>query len=163
MGRVYLLLLLLIGLAMRCSHTSSVQHEGKTAASDEKSERKPTAKEGGGSHDQGHAKRGDTDHGAKGDTDNSAKGSGASPSLPTSPAGLLQPGAIAAMQDKLVGRGYLGSSDRSEKLDGRTEKALRDFQRDQGLPATGTPDDVTVQKLGLSPRDIFRGRPPEGQ
>jgi hypothetical protein len=157
MGRGYLLLLLLIGLAMRCSHTSSVEHEGETAASEQKSERRSTAKEGGrevGGHQQ-HAKRGDTDHGAQ--------DKAAAPSLPTSPAGLLQPGAITAVQDKLVGRGYLDSSDRSEKLDGRTEKALRNFQRDQGLPATGAPDDLTVQKLGLSPRDVFRGAPPEGQ
>ncbi len=76
--------------------------------------------------------------------------------LATSPASLLRPGAAAILQDKLIGRGLLDPSDRSQELDGKTEKALRDFQRDQGLPATGTPDDLTVRKLGLDPASVFR-------
>jgi peptidoglycan hydrolase-like protein with peptidoglycan-binding domain len=60
------------------------------------------------------------------------------------------------MQDKLMQRGYLGKGQLSGRIDGSTIKALRDFQRDRGLPATGIPDDLTVRKLGLRPEDVFR-------
>lgn len=79
--------------------------------------------------------------------------------LATSPAGLLKPGAAEAIQKALVERGYLSSSEPSGKLDGATEKALRSFQDDHHLPATGMPDDFTVRKLGLEVSQVFKAAP----
>ncbi len=78
------------------------------------------------------------------------------PPLAASPAGLLQPGAVKRIQAELVRRDYLPEGERSGTLDGATQKALRKFQRDQGLPATGSPDDLTLRKLGLPIEDMVR-------
>ena len=141
MGRALLALLLIF---LSCGHTHSVKQQGSEASSAREGERKAGAK---------------SEESDRGTSGKSSQGAERAPLLATSPAGLLQPGAIAALQDKLVDRGYLDKSARSDKLDDRTEKALRDFQRDQGLPATGTPDDATVKKLGLSLQDVFRSAP----
>jgi hypothetical protein len=74
----------------------------------------------------------------------------------SSPGALLKPNAVAAIQKQLVARGYLPSDEASGVLNGRTQGALRAFQRDSGLPATGFADDAVVRKLGLAPGDIFR-------
>ena len=47
-----------------------------------------------------------------------------------------------------------------ERFDGDTQAALRRFQRERGLPSTGIPDDATVRKLGLDPRDVFKSSVP---
>lgn len=88
----------------------------------------------------------------------SPAGAGAGEGLPlaTSPAGLLKPHAVEDIQDRLETKGALPPDHRSGKLDGPTREALRKFQKDAGLPATGAPDDLTVQKLGLRPEDVFR-------
>jgi peptidoglycan hydrolase-like protein with peptidoglycan-binding domain len=75
----------------------------------------------------------------------------------------LREGAAESIQAKLVDGGYLEKDATSGKLDGRTERALRNFQREQSLPATGVPDDLTLQKLGLSPQDLFRSSSPKPQ
>jgi Putative peptidoglycan binding domain len=81
------------------------------------------------------------------------------PPLATSPAGLLKPEAVTALQEKLVSRGRLAKSEESGKLDEPTHAALRTFQGENNLPATGMPDDLTVQKLGLRPDQVFRATP----
>jgi hypothetical protein len=88
----------------------------------------------------------------------SPAGEGAGEGLPlaTSPAGLLKPHAVEDIQDRLETKGALPPDHRSGKLDGPTREALRKFQKDAGLPATGAPDDLTIQKLGLRPEDVFR-------
>lgn len=78
------------------------------------------------------------------------------PPLATSPAGLLKPEAVAAIQEKLVSRGRLAKSEESGKLDQPTHAALRTFQGENNLPATGMPDDLTIKKLGLRPDQVFR-------
>jgi len=78
------------------------------------------------------------------------------PPLATSPAGLLKPDAIEAIQEKLASRGELSEKRESGTLDAPTRAALREFQRKNNLPATGMPDDLTVQKLGLDPGRVFR-------
>jgi peptidoglycan hydrolase-like protein with peptidoglycan-binding domain len=82
------------------------------------------------------------------------------PPLASSPAGLLREDAVPRIQEQLKAKGYLQHQGASGKLDGETEAALRAFQRDRHLPATGMPDDETVQQLGLSAGDIFRGSRP---
>jgi len=79
--------------------------------------------------------------------------------LATSPAGLLKPGAAGDIQKALVERGHLASSSSSGELDAATQKALREFQEENHLPATGTPDDLTVRKLGLDVSKVFRTGP----
>jgi len=67
----------------------------------------------------------------------------------TSPGGLLAPGADDKIRDKLAAAGFAA--------DGKsTKEALRRFQKDNDLPATGIADHETVKKLGLDPNDIFR-------
>jgi hypothetical protein len=76
-------------------------------------------------------------------------------SISTSPAALLKPGAAKSIQERLSRSGDL-HGDVSSGLDGPTQNALKTFQREHDLPATGIPDDATVRKLGLKPEDIFR-------
>jgi peptidoglycan hydrolase-like protein with peptidoglycan-binding domain len=83
------------------------------------------------------------------------------PTLPlaTSPAGLFKPGAAETIQKALTDRGYLSSKDQSGELDSATRRALRSFQKDNHFPATGTPDDRTVRKLGLDVANVFKASP----
>ena len=78
------------------------------------------------------------------------------PPLATGPEGLMTEGAVEKIQERLRDRDLLKGDAPSGNWDERTRTALRDFQRDNGLPATGMPDDVTVGKLGLKPADVFR-------
>jgi len=135
------------GLA--CSHTQTIGDTGSHAPTKPRVERK--ADDASGDLDQHRKKRPAT---TKDDT------SGSEPPLAMSPAGLLKSGAIASLQEKLADRGYLKRQQEPDKrsglLDASTLKALRAFQNDNNLPATGVPDDLTVQKLRLSPAEIFR-------
>ncbi|MEO8213347.1 MAG: peptidoglycan-binding domain-containing protein [Myxococcales bacterium] len=78
------------------------------------------------------------------------------PPLATTPAGLLKPHAVESIQEKLASIGRLPEEHETGTLDGPTRQALREFQRSNNLPATGMPDDVTIQKLGLGTQEIFR-------
>jgi hypothetical protein len=78
------------------------------------------------------------------------------PQLATGPEGLMTEGAVEKIQDRLRERDLLKGDTSSGHWDERTRTAMRSFQRDNGLPATGMPDDVTVGKLGLKPSDVFR-------
>jgi peptidoglycan hydrolase-like protein with peptidoglycan-binding domain len=76
--------------------------------------------------------------------------------IATGPAGLLRPDALRRIQEKLVSSGKLESAHTSGALDAPTREALRRFQSENQLPATGAPDDATVAKLGLAPAEVFR-------
>jgi peptidoglycan hydrolase-like protein with peptidoglycan-binding domain len=76
--------------------------------------------------------------------------------LPTSPAGLLKPGALEMIQQRLSSAGALSEERQTGVLDVETRSALRRFQGANGLPATGDPDGATVNKLGLKANDVFR-------
>jgi peptidoglycan hydrolase-like protein with peptidoglycan-binding domain len=80
------------------------------------------------------------------------------PALTTSPAALLKPGALKAIQERLARDGVLSSDQATGEPNTATTNALVRFQRGHNLPATGTPDDATVRKLGLQPNDVFRSR-----
>jgi hypothetical protein len=75
--------------------------------------------------------------------------------LTTSPLPLLQPGAAKKIQERLAKEGLLKEKHASGELDGPTNAALTRFQRKQKLPATGYPDDATIRKLGLDPKEVF--------
>lgn len=74
--------------------------------------------------------------------------------LSTSPGGMLTDGGLAALQEKLVDEGLLEQT--SGAFDDRTRSALKDFQKKNGLAATGAPDLATVRQLGLEPEEVFR-------
>lgn len=62
----------------------------------------------------------------------------------TTPQGMLEPGALDKVRDKLgVAKGE------------SVQAAVRRFQREQNLPATGMLDEETIERLGLSPDEIF--------
>ena len=46
------------------------------------------------------------------------------------------------------------------ELDVKTQRALGAWQKVHGLPETGLPDYLTLEKLGLEPSDVFVRRPP---
>jgi murein L,D-transpeptidase YcbB/YkuD len=79
----------------------------------------------------------------------------------TTPSAALKPGAVEKIQDKLsmqksAQKHPPPQGDDAGALDDRTREALRAFQKDHGVPATGLPDDATIKLLGLDPADIFR-------
>jgi peptidoglycan hydrolase-like protein with peptidoglycan-binding domain len=77
------------------------------------------------------------------------------PRVPSSPKALLAEGQVAKLQQALDARGYLGKERRAGTLDDPTTRALRRFQRAEGLAETGFPDRLTLQKLGLDPEDAY--------
>ena len=85
------------------------------------------------------------------------KGKSAVP-LTTSPAGLLREGAAKKIQQRLARAGAPAEMKASGELDGPTRAALARYQRAHDLPATGDPDDATVQRLGLDPDEVFVSR-----
>ncbi len=85
---------------------------------------------------------------------------GARPRVPSSPKALLAQGEIGKIQDALSRRGYL-EEHRPGALDDATTRAIRDFQKHEGLADTGFPDRLTLQKLGLDPEEAY-GKVREG-
>jgi len=59
-----------------------------------------------------------------------------------------EPSFIQDVQNALSDSGY-DPGDRDGHMGWRTREAIRDFQRDQGLPVTGEVDYETAQRLGL--------------
>ena len=43
----------------------------------------------------------------------------------------------------------------NDRLDDKTQLALQQFQKSEGLPETGLPDYETLRRLGLKPEDIY--------
>jgi hypothetical protein len=74
--------------------------------------------------------------------------------VPSTPAGLLAPGGARRIQEALAARGHLGTA-RSDAIDDATSAALRRFQQEEGLAATGFPDRETLRRLGLAPGDVY--------
>jgi hypothetical protein len=143
-----------VALALGCSHTQHVESSagGKSAAADRGSHATPP-------QDASARPVRPPSPNARPPSDEPA------PTIPlaTSPSGLLKPGAEKKIQEKLSDKGVLDDKSPSGELDGPTREALRRFQHDQGLPATGMPDDATVKRLGLDPGDIFKaGQPVPG-
>lgn len=63
---------------------------------------------------------------------------------------------IIEVQEKLNDQGYdVGAP--SGKLDPGTQQALRDFQKEKGLPQTGQPDEQTRTALGIQEDDTGMG------
>lgn len=74
--------------------------------------------------------------------------------LAADPLGLLNPGAEQQIHDKLSAGGFM-----KDNPNGPTQAALRRFQAEHDLPATGAADHETIRRLGLNPDDLFRKAP----
>lgn len=148
-----MVLMLLIGGPLACGHTQVVgdtnakpSSDNAKPPSDDKVPAASAAKKRGASAGGKTIAAGPL----KGDSREGA------PPLASSPAGLLKPHAAHDIQEKLIAKGLLSAGRDTGVLDTPTREALRQFQRESNIPATGMPDDVTVQKLGLGLGDIFR-------
>jgi peptidoglycan hydrolase-like protein with peptidoglycan-binding domain len=83
-------------------------------------------------------------------SDRGVEPKGDRPRIPAAPEALLAEGAIGDLQAALASRGLLGEHRRGE-LDDATSRALRRFQEQEGLAATGFPDRETLSRLGVEP------------
>jgi peptidoglycan hydrolase-like protein with peptidoglycan-binding domain len=75
------------------------------------------------------------------------------PVVAASPQSLLRKDAVRKVQQALDGKGY--RTGRSGVLDTTTKEALRRFQKKENIAATGLPDQLTLQRLDLDPKDIL--------
>lgn len=73
--------------------------------------------------------------------------------LATRPRSILSTSAIEDIQRSLSARGY--EVDVSSAFDHSTERAIRRFQEQHGLAATGMPDLATLRRLGLDAIAIY--------
>jgi peptidoglycan hydrolase-like protein with peptidoglycan-binding domain len=76
----------------------------------------------------------------------------------STPQGLLHDGAERRIQERLRAEGLLTEAQLTGRLDPATQQALRDYQKREGLPATGLPSYETVEHLGLKLDSVFRSR-----
>lgn len=66
---------------------------------------------------------------------------------------------IKQIQDKLQQQGYkVGNID--GKLGPATQQALRQFQKDKGIQASGKPDQQTLAALDINPSGVQQGQMP---
>ena len=78
----------------------------------------------------------------------------------SSAAGLeLKPGAVQMIQQRLESVGALRLQQSTGEMGAATRSALARFQETNHLPITGEPDEATVRRLGLDPRNIFETLP----
>jgi Putative peptidoglycan binding domain len=143
-----------LGLALltaACGHTKAVSDTGQSATEARGENASPP-------HDKDaparHRPAPVASAGGDGDTARATARAGGPP-LTTSPAALLKPGALKAIQNRLARDGALPSDQITGEPNAATTGALVRFQRDHNLPATGAPDNATVRKLGLRPDDVF--------
>lgn len=146
-----------LAVLLGCGHTKSVtEGDGKgtleesagSSDKDKDKETKPKAARRERDDSDGAAKKKD-----KGATTTTQQGV----PLASSPAGLLKPGAEEKIQDKLASKGLLKSEKRGA-FDEPTRDALRRFQDENDLPATGFPDHETIRKMGLDPDEMFSSK-----
>jgi peptidoglycan hydrolase-like protein with peptidoglycan-binding domain len=74
-----------------------------------------------------------------------------------SPADVFRAGAIQAIEQALIEKGYLNPR-RDQTIPPETTEAIVRFQRDSKVPATGFPDSDTLRLLGFDPDAVYRGR-----
>jgi len=72
----------------------------------------------------------------------------------SSPSGLLEKGAAAEIQAALEKHGV--EVKQTGLLDNQTSEALRKFQKSQDIASHGMPDELTLSRLGLDSRKMYR-------
>ena len=81
------------------------------------------------------------------------------PSLEPGSKNQLQSDQGPATDDKKKGE-KIEQVAENNTLDTKTQLALQQYQKSQGLPETGLPDYETLRRLGLKPEEVFRRDPP---
>jgi peptidoglycan hydrolase-like protein with peptidoglycan-binding domain len=71
---------------------------------------------------------------------------------------VFKPGAVEMIQQRLESVGALRLQEATGGLGAATRSALARFQETNHLFITGEPDDDTLRKLGLNPKNIFEDR-----
>jgi hypothetical protein len=143
-----------------CGHAHGVEHPDQNAAAGEAASsggKGPNAKPP--SDHPARVSRAEEESAGVADTATAAKKKDDDPSsvpVSTSHAGLLASDAAKKIQERLVTLGFLDADKKSGAIDDPTGAALRKFQKSRDLAATGTPDQETVRRLDLDPRQIFR-------
>lgn len=84
-----------------------------------------------------------------------AKARPGQPPVPAAPQGLIQDAGARKVREALAARGYLAGSE-GAGLDAEASAALRRFQQEEGLAATGFADRETLRRLGLEPKEVYR-------
>ena len=135
-----------------CGHAHGVEHADPNAASAESSSGKAPNSTPPADHPVRASK---TEAHAEPASDTKTAAPSEVP-LSSSPSGLLQSGAAKQIQERLAALGFLDDEKTSGAIDDSTGAALRKFQQSRDLAATGTPDQETVRKLDLDPKQIFR-------
>ncbi|HET7753607.1 MAG TPA: peptidoglycan-binding domain-containing protein [Anaeromyxobacteraceae bacterium] len=85
------------------------------------------------------------------------------PPLPATPSSLVTAGAARQLKEELRNRGYLKAQSSGPELDAATSDAVRRFQQEEGLAATGFPDRETLRRLNVDPKSAYRSAPDETQ
>lgn len=85
------------------------------------------------------------------------------PPLPATPSSLVTSGAARQLKEELRNRGYLKAQSSGPELDAATSDALRRFQQEEGLAATGFPDRETLRRLNVDAKSAYRSAPEETQ
>jgi murein L,D-transpeptidase YcbB/YkuD len=79
------------------------------------------------------------------------------PAVTGSPDALLSKDSVVKVQQALSDKGF--SVEKNGVMDSQTTTALRSFQQREGIAATGMPDQLTLRRLDLDPREILRNNP----
>jgi peptidoglycan hydrolase-like protein with peptidoglycan-binding domain len=82
------------------------------------------------------------------------------PPLAASPADLMDPGSQQKVARALKSRGFL---ERDEVKGEQLTSAIRKFQKSEDLAETGFPDQETLVRLGIDPKEIREISSPSGQ
>jgi peptidoglycan hydrolase-like protein with peptidoglycan-binding domain len=83
------------------------------------------------------------------------------PPLPATPSSLVTAGAARQLKEALHSRGFLRNPSPGPELDAATSEALRKFQQEEGLAATGFPDQETLRRLDIDATEAYRAAPEE--
>jgi peptidoglycan hydrolase-like protein with peptidoglycan-binding domain len=81
------------------------------------------------------------------------------PPLPATPSSLVTAGAVRQLKEALQSRGFLKSPSPGPEIDAETSNALRKFQQEEGLAATGFPDQETLRRLDIDAAEAYRAAP----
>lgn len=103
---------------------------------------------------RGPGERGGTARTLPGEKSPGVKPRPGAPRVPPTPEGLLGRDTVAKLQQVLGQRGLLGPH-RAGELDVATRAAVKRFQAQRGLAATGMPDRETLRDLGVSAEEAY--------
>lgn len=81
------------------------------------------------------------------------------PPLPATPSSLVTAGAVRQLKEALQSRGFLKKPSPGPEIDAETSGALRKFQQEEGLAATGFPDQETLRRLDIDAAEAYRAAP----